>query len=204
MSAQQRFKTVLLFGAPGAGKGTQGKILGAIPGVVHMSSGDMFRGMDPESRLGKIFREYSTRGELVPDEVTIDLWKEHVGKLRETGRYNPLTQLLVLDGIPQRQPGETPRRRDRRAEGRASGLRRRGRSHLAAQEARSRRTAPTTRRKTSSAGASTCTATRLGRCSTSTEGADRGWTPSAARAQVLEVLKVVAPLQAERFGNALA
>lgn len=101
MSAQQRFKTVLLFGAPGAGKGTQGKILGSIPGVVHMSSGDMFRGMDPDSRLGKIFREYSTRGELVPDEVTIDLWKEHVGKLRETGRYNPLTQLLVLDGIPR-------------------------------------------------------------------------------------------------------
>ena len=101
MSAQQRFKTVLLFGAPGAGKGTQGKILGAIPGVVHLSSGDMFRGMDPESRLGKIFREYSTRGELVPDEVTIDLWREHVGKLRQAGRYDPATQLLVLDGIPR-------------------------------------------------------------------------------------------------------
>ncbi|MBX3351455.1 MAG: nucleoside monophosphate kinase [Phycisphaeraceae bacterium] len=101
MSGQQRFKTVLLFGAPGAGKGTQGKILGAIPGVLHMSSGDMFRGMDPESRLGKIFREYSTRGELVPDEVTIDLWQEHVGKLRAGGKYDPTTQLLVLDGIPR-------------------------------------------------------------------------------------------------------
>jgi adenylate kinase len=101
MTASERLKTVLLFGAPGAGKGTQGKIIGAIPGFYHMSSGDMFRSMDPESRLGKIFRDYSTRGELVPDEVTIDLWKDHVGNLRKTGKFDPAKQVLVLDGIPR-------------------------------------------------------------------------------------------------------
>ncbi len=101
MTASERLKTVLLFGAPGAGKGTQGKIIGAIPGFYHMSSGDMFRAMDPESRLGKIFREYSTRGELVPDEVTIDLWKDHVSNLRRDGKFDPAKQVLVLDGIPR-------------------------------------------------------------------------------------------------------
>lgn len=100
-ATNQRLKTVLLFGAPGAGKGTQGKILGAVPGFHHMSSGDMFRGMDPNSRLGQIFRDYSTRGELVPDSVTIDLWKDHVAKLREQKKFDPATQLLVLDGIPR-------------------------------------------------------------------------------------------------------
>lgn len=101
MTASERLKTVLLFGAPGAGKGTQGKIIGAIPGFYHMSSGDMFRAMDPESRLGRIFRDYSTRGELVPDEVTIDLWKDHVANLRTSGRFDPAKQVLVLDGIPR-------------------------------------------------------------------------------------------------------
>lgn len=102
MSAgDQRLKTVLLFGAPGAGKGTQGKIIGAIPGFYHMSSGDMFRGMDPESTLGRTIRKYMTAGELVPDDLTIDLWKDHVSKLRDAKKLDPKTQLLVLDGIPR-------------------------------------------------------------------------------------------------------
>lgn len=99
--ATQRLKTVLLFGAPGAGKGTQGKIIGAIPGFYHMSSGDMFRGMDADSDLGRTIRKYMTAGELVPDSLTIDLWKDHVAKMREAGRFDPAKQLLVLDGIPR-------------------------------------------------------------------------------------------------------
>ena len=43
-----RFKTVLLFGAPGAGKGTQGSLLEHIPGFFHMSTGDMFRALDKD------------------------------------------------------------------------------------------------------------------------------------------------------------
>ncbi|MGP1310513.1 MAG: adenylate kinase family protein [Phycisphaerales bacterium] len=101
MSQGDKLKTVLLFGAPGAGKGTQGAILGGIPGFYHMSSGDMFRGMDPESDLGKTIRKYMTAGELVPDDVTIDLWRDHTRKLRESGAFDPRTHLLVLDGIPR-------------------------------------------------------------------------------------------------------
>ncbi len=49
-----RLKTVLLFGAPGVGKGTQGKLLGAVPGFCHSATGDVFRQVDKHSELGKI------------------------------------------------------------------------------------------------------------------------------------------------------
>ena len=63
-----RYKTILLFGAPGSGKGTQGKILGAIPGFFHTACGDIFRSLDLSSEMGRIAWEYSSRGELVPDQ----------------------------------------------------------------------------------------------------------------------------------------
>ena len=62
-----RYQTILLFGAPGSGKGTQGKILGQIPGFYHLSCGEVFRTLDTSSELGRTFMEYSSRGELVPE-----------------------------------------------------------------------------------------------------------------------------------------
>lgn len=101
MTTTERFKVCLLFGAPGVGKGTQGKVLGVIPGFVHLSTGDMFRALDPLSDLGKVFREYSLKGELVPDSFTIRLWTQYVEQLKAQGRYRPETDMLVLDGIPR-------------------------------------------------------------------------------------------------------
>ena len=72
-----RYQTVLLFGAPGAGKGTQGKILGLVPGFFHLACGDVFRSLDVNSELGKEFLEYSSRGELVPDSLTIEMWRQN-------------------------------------------------------------------------------------------------------------------------------
>lgn len=94
-------KTVLLFGQPGVGKGTQGKILGTVPGFVHLATGDMFRGLDRESELGQEFIRYSTRGLLVPDTLTIRLWRQYVQGLIDTNQYRPDNDLLVLDGIPR-------------------------------------------------------------------------------------------------------
>lgn len=99
-----RYRTVLLFGAPGAGKGTQGKMLSAIPGIHHFSSGEMFRNLDPRSELGKTFLSYSSRGELVPDQITIDLWREHIAEHVRAGCYSPERDLLILDGIPRNVP----------------------------------------------------------------------------------------------------
>lgn len=96
-----RYRTVLLFGAPGSGKGTQGKILGHIPGFYHLSCGEIFRTLDINSELGKIFYEYSSRGELVPDEVTVKMWVQNAHAQTILSLYKPYSDLLVLDGIPR-------------------------------------------------------------------------------------------------------
>jgi len=95
------FKTVLLFGGPGVGKGTQGRVLGNIPGFFHCATGDLFRKLNPHSKLGRIFKDYSNRGELVPDAVTINLWSESMKAYAVLGDYQPQRDMLVLDGIPR-------------------------------------------------------------------------------------------------------
>jgi adenylate kinase len=96
-----RIKTVLLFGAPGCGKGTQGKLLGVLPGFVHVACGDVFRSLDLTSEVGRVFLQYSSKGELVPDDFTARLWREHLAKLVKTGSFRPDADTLVLDGIPR-------------------------------------------------------------------------------------------------------
>jgi adenylate kinase len=100
-SPPMKYKTVLLFGAPGAGKGTQGKILGSIPGFFHCACGDVFRSLSVSSPLGRTFVEYTSRGELVPDEPTVALWRQFIENCVSTGRFRPEKDILVLDGIPR-------------------------------------------------------------------------------------------------------
>jgi len=96
-----KIKTILLFGAPGSGKGTQGKMLGTLPGFRHLACGDVFRSIDLNSEVGKVFLQYSSKGELVPDDFTVRLWREHIDKLIHTGAFRPESTALVLDGIPR-------------------------------------------------------------------------------------------------------
>jgi len=96
-----RYRTILLFGAPGSGKGTQGRILGTVPGFYHCACGDVFRSLDLQSPMGRKFWEFSSRGELVPDTFTIDLWKQTIRGMEMVNRFHPETELLVLDGIPR-------------------------------------------------------------------------------------------------------
>jgi len=101
MSADQKYRTILLFGAPGSGKGTQGKVLGTLPGFFHLSCGDVFRTLNPKSELGTIFLQYSSQGKLVPDNFTIRLWLEHVHHLMHAHQFRPDEEILILDGIPR-------------------------------------------------------------------------------------------------------
>jgi adenylate kinase len=102
-----KYRTVLLFGAPGSGKGTQGKILGAVPGLFHFACGDAFRNLRITDPLGKVFVEYSSKGQLVPDEPTIDLWRRNIEASTINNTFDPKADTLVLDGIPRnvRQAG---------------------------------------------------------------------------------------------------
>ena len=97
----KKIKAILLLGAPGCGKGTQGKTLGTLLGFAHVASGDLFRALDKNSELGKIFVEYSSKGLLVPDDFTVRLWNDHMNRMVAAGKFNPQTDTLVLDGIPR-------------------------------------------------------------------------------------------------------
>ena len=96
-----RYESILLFGAPGSGKGTQGKIIGTIPGFYHSATGDIFRSLDLQSEMGRIFWEYAGKGKLVPDEITIRLWKQYIKGMEMINQFHPNSEILVLDGIPR-------------------------------------------------------------------------------------------------------
>ena len=96
-----KYRSILLFGAPGVGKGTQGKILGGIPNYFHCACGDVFRNLRADSPLGRTFIEYSGRGQLVPDSPTIELWRHFIEDITKIGRFHPEHDTLVLDGIPR-------------------------------------------------------------------------------------------------------
>jgi adenylate kinase len=86
---------VLLFGPPGAGKGTQAAAVAAASGVPHIATGDMFREhLRNGSELGRLARSYMERGELVPDEVTIGMLGERIAQPDARDGF-------VLDGFPR-------------------------------------------------------------------------------------------------------
>lgn len=86
---------VILLGAPGAGKGTQAKVLEERSGLVHVASGDLFRAaLRQGTELGMLAKSYMDRGELVPDEVVIQMIIERISR--------PDCQLgVIFDGFPR-------------------------------------------------------------------------------------------------------
>ena len=72
MESRGRSESIILFGPPGAGKGTVGAKLTNVSANYHLSTGDIFRGLPPESPNGKVFYSYANEGKLVPDDVTIE------------------------------------------------------------------------------------------------------------------------------------
>lgn len=95
------FRSVLIFGPPGSGKGTMGTFLSSAGNHFHLSSGSIFRGLSPESPSGKLYHSYASRGHLLPDEATIEICHNYIHGLIATNRYFPSQQLLLLDGIPR-------------------------------------------------------------------------------------------------------
>ncbi len=89
---------IILFGPPGSGKGTQAEKLIEKYGILHISTGDLFRyEMGNNTPLGLKAKEYMSKGELVPDEVTI-------GMLQNKVNANPEAQGIIFDGFPRTIP----------------------------------------------------------------------------------------------------
>ncbi|HEY58442.1 MAG TPA: adenylate kinase [Anaerolineae bacterium] len=86
---------IVLLGAPGAGKGTQAKILAQKTGLPHISSGDIFREhLKNDTELGRLARQYMERGALVPDDVTIAMIRERLSR-------PDCARGAILDGFPR-------------------------------------------------------------------------------------------------------
>jgi len=96
-----KYQTYILFGAPGSGKGTQGRTLGSIPRFFHCACGDVFRSIDTRTKVGRAFLDYSSKGKLVPDEITVELWKAQIDAAVNAHSFKPDIDILVLDGIPR-------------------------------------------------------------------------------------------------------
>lgn len=101
MAEIRRYKATLLFGAPGVGKGTQGRILGQVPGFFHLSCGDVFRAIDIGSDEGQEIYRFLSKGELVPDDLTYRIWRKALEAHIALSSFKPREDLLVLDGIPR-------------------------------------------------------------------------------------------------------
>lgn len=88
-------KFYVLIGPPGAGKGTQAKIIAEKYGLVHISSGDLFReNLKNETELGKLAQGFMARGELVPDDVTIGMVRDRISR-------PDCKNGALLDGFPR-------------------------------------------------------------------------------------------------------
>lgn len=101
MPEMDKYPSILMFGGPGSGKGTQGVVVGMLPNLVHLAMGDIFRGLDKGSDIGKEFLSYSTKGLLVPDELTLRVFRHHVDAKIEAGEIDLGYHTLILDGIPR-------------------------------------------------------------------------------------------------------
>ena len=86
---------IVILGPPGVGKGTQAEILSKRTGLAHISSGDLFReNLKNQTELGKLAQTYMSKGELVPDDVTI-------GMIRERLSRPDCSIGALLDGFPR-------------------------------------------------------------------------------------------------------
>jgi adenylate kinase len=89
-------RAFLLFGYPGSGKGTQGRILSALPGFHHIAMGDILRALSAANPLYERVHTYLRRGDLVPDDLVMDLFFNHIASLTPTPE-----DYLIVDGVPR-------------------------------------------------------------------------------------------------------
>lgn len=86
---------IVLLGPPGAGKGTQAQRIASATGLLHISTGDMFReNVKNETELGKLANQYMSKGDLVPDEVTIKMLLERISR-------DDAKKGAMFDGFPR-------------------------------------------------------------------------------------------------------
>ncbi|MFP4224845.1 MAG: adenylate kinase family protein [Phycisphaeraceae bacterium] len=96
-----RYRALLFLGLPGTGKSTQGRSVGLLPGFTYTESGEVFRQLDTDSELGREVHAAIDRGELVPDELAVRVWLDHVDRRAEAGQFDRENDVLIVGGMPR-------------------------------------------------------------------------------------------------------
>lgn len=101
VNGNDRYNTILLFGMPGSGKGTQGAILNGLPSLIHVSMGDIFRKIPRHGKIGREIEQYTSQGLMVPDDLTVRIFERHLMILEMQEMLISDVHTLVLDGLPR-------------------------------------------------------------------------------------------------------
>ncbi|WP_165074005.1 adenylate kinase family protein [Paludisphaera rhizosphaerae] len=96
-----KYRTILLFGMPGSGKGTQGAVIGKLPEYVHISMGDVFRKIPRLGKIGAEIESFTSVGKMVPDDLTVRIFERHMKILELQEFFIPEFNTLILDGLPR-------------------------------------------------------------------------------------------------------
>ena len=78
MQETPQYRSIILFGMPGSGKGTQGAVLGQLPSLIHISMGDIFRKIPRTGKFGREIEQYTSQGLMVPDDLTVRIFERHL------------------------------------------------------------------------------------------------------------------------------
>jgi len=96
-----KYRSIIFFGMPGSGKGTQGAVLGQLPDFMHISMGDIFRKIPRTGKFGREIESYTSQGRMVPDELTVRIFERHLAILEMQELLMPDRHTLLLDGLPR-------------------------------------------------------------------------------------------------------
>jgi adenylate kinase len=98
---RHRYRSIILFGMPGSGKGTQGTVLGQLPDWVHISMGEILRKIPRAGHFGREIEGYTSQGLMVPDDLTVRIFERHLNILEMQELVIPEQHILILDGLPR-------------------------------------------------------------------------------------------------------
>jgi adenylate kinase len=96
-----KYRSIIFFGMPGSGKGTQGAVLGQLPGFIHISMGEIFRRIPRTGKFGREIESYTSQGRMVPDELTVRIFERHLAILELQELLMLDRDTLILDGLPR-------------------------------------------------------------------------------------------------------
>jgi len=96
-----KYRSIIFFGMPGSGKGTQGAVLGQLPDFMHISMGDIFRRIPRTGKFGCEIESYTSQGRMVPDDLTVRIFERHLAILEMQEVLMADRDTLLLDGLPR-------------------------------------------------------------------------------------------------------